>query len=708
MKIAPNQRQELDFFRDTLDDLEKISDRAGRPAFEALRDRLDTWAAKVAVIGQVKAGKSTFVNALLYQHDMLPSDVNPWTSVVTNVRINLPGDPASGARFEFFDETDWEEIVNGGSKIRELTEQLLPGFDTEILRKQSEEMKERAQARLGKHYHTLLGSEHSYEFLTSDLLKRYVCAGPGSDDGLERDALGRYAALTKVANLYMRVPGFQVPTIITDTPGVNDPFLVRDEFTCRSLDKSDVFVMVLSAHQPLTDVDIALIRILAKQDEKDVVIFVNRIDELDDYATEVPRVMADVSNRLREAIPDIEFRIVAGSAYMADLVLQGDEEAQEALAQVDTQELADYVKAVHGVVPQDRDDRLMLASGLDDLRNTLSQVIDDGTGGRYLGRLMEDVRAEISGAQFSAKRERDSLQLQVESVRSDVAMDAVAELEKEIAGITKIHDALEAHIDASESQVEKLVSKAWSKLEGQLISGIETFVDEQKPVFEQRLLGSSVRGATNGEKALEIDVTELQRRMEAEVSKAFEKSRAGTDVALSNCLHACRQTIMENFKDMAENITLDGLPYDSFASTLTLSRRTLRVEMITERSWAFWRRPSVNIEKTLNALRHIAAAEMRPAVEKILHAFNEAQVERATAGAERLRVLLRMIDAGLSERAHRLKKDKAEMERVANDVDVQRRLIQRLQSQMEVLERRLLNFAAVDSALSRAELAKAA
>ena len=706
MKIAPNQRQELDFFRDTLDDLERISDRAGRPAFEALRDRLDHWAAKVAVIGQVKAGKSTFVNALLFQHDFLPSDVNPWTSVVTNVRINLAGDPASGARFEFFDETDWEEIVNGGSRIRELTEQLLPGFDTEVLRRQSEEMKERAQARLGKHYHTLLGSEHSYEFLTSDLLKRYVCAGPGSDEGLERNSLGRYAALTKVANLYMRVPGFQVPTIITDTPGVNDPFLVRDEFTCRSLDKSDVFVMVLSAHQPLTDVDIALIRILAKQDEKDVVIFVNRIDELDDYATEVPRVMADVSNRLREAIPDIEFRIVAGSAYMADLVLRDDEEATEACAAVDTQELADYVRAVHGHVPEDRDDRLMLASGLDNLRETLSEVIDEGTGGRYLGRLMEDVRAEISGAQFAAKRERDSLQLQVESVRSDVALDAVAELEKEIAGITQIHDELEQHIDSAESQIEKLVSKAWSKLETQLIAGIERFVDEQKPIFEQRLLGSSVRGT--GDKALDIDVTELQNRMESEVAQSFEKSRAGTDVALNNCMHACRQTILDNFEDMAENITLDGLPYDSFASTLTLSRRTLRVELITERSWAFWRRPSVNIDKTLNALRAIAAAEMRPSVEKILHAFNEAQVERAPAGTERLRVLLRMIDAGLSERAHRLKKDKAEMERVANDVDVQRRLIQRLQSQMEVLERRLLNFAAVDSALSRAELAKAA
>ncbi|WP_102222604.1 dynamin family protein [Acidimangrovimonas sediminis] len=706
MKIAPNQRQELDFLRDTLDSLDRISDRAGRPAFRALRDRLDQWAAKVAVIGQVKAGKSTFVNALLYQHDFLPSDVNPWTSVVTNIRINMPGDPASGARFAFFDENDWQEIVDGGSKIRELTEQLLPGFDTELLRRQSEEMRGRAQKRLGKHYHTLLGSQHEYDFLTPDLLKRYVCAGPGSDEGLEREALGRYAALTKVANAYMRMPGFQVPTIITDTPGVNDPFLVRDEFTCRSLDKSDTFVMVLSAHQPLTDVDIALIRILAQQDDKDVVIFVNRIDELDDYATEVPRVMADVSARLSAAIPGIDFRITAGSAYMADLVLRDDDDAGALRAAIDTPELAAYLAARHGRVPDTCEDRLMLASGLDALRATLSDVIDEGTGGRYLGQLLEDIRAEISGALFAAKRERDSLQLQVESVTSDVARDAVADLTREIDGIKRIHDELQTNIDAAEAQVEKVVSKAWTKLQARLVERIEAFVDDQKEAFEERLFSATVRG--DGQKALDIDIGVLQAQIEAEVRSSFATSRAGTDVALSNCLHACRQTIRDKFDDPAGNITLDELPYDSFSSTLALSRRSLKIELITDRSWAFWRRPSVSVEKTLAALRVIAAAEMRPAVEKILAAFNEAQVERASAGIGRLRVLLRMIEVGLSERSHRLKQDRIEMERVASDTELQARLVRRLQSQMEVLERRVLNFSAIDSALSRSELAHAA
>ena len=706
MKIAPNQRQELDFLRDTLNTLDGVVDRKMRQNVDGLRQRLDDWAARVAVIGQVKAGKSTFLNAFIHQHDFLPSDVNPWTSVVTNIRVNLPQDPPSGARFEFFAEDDWEEIINGGSKIRELTEQLLPGFDTELLRKQSEEMRERAHRRLGRHYHTLLGNYHEYEFLSPDLLKRYVCAGPGSDAGLEREALGRYAALTKVANVYMRLPEFQVPTIITDTPGVNDPFLVRDEFTCRSLDNSDVFVVVLSAHQPLTDVDIALIRILAKQESKDVLIFVNRIDELDDYSVEVPRVMDDVSRRLRAAIPEIEFRMVAGSAYLADLVLRGDADAEAARERVDTQELADYIRSKHGTVPADRMDRLLLASGLSEVKATLSSVIDNGVGSRQLGQLLGDIRAELNGMQFVTRRERDSLQMQVESIRTDVAEAAVGELEAEIDGLRTIQQRMESHVEDADTQIEKIVSKVWTGLETSLNRCIETFVEAQKETFQDTLFRTNVSGTAA--KSVEIDTTALQAALEREVMQSYEKSRAGTDVALSNCMHACRQAIRDTFEDPTANISLDGLPYQEFTSTLTLARRTLRVGLIADRGWAFWRKPSVNVEKSLDALRVIAAEELRPSVEKILGAFNEAQADRASAGMSRIDVLMRMMDSSLAERLHRLKKDKAEMEKIATNPQVQATMVHRIQSKMEVLERRLLNLSALDSALSRSDLSEAA
>lgn len=705
MKIAPKLKAELDFLHETLDNLDSVVDRKTRRNFRDLHTRLDGWAAKIAVIGQVKAGKSTFLNAFLHQTDFLPSDVNPWTSVVTNIRVNIPKDPISGAKFDFFDETDWQEIIDGGSRIRKLTEQLLPGFDTDLLRKQSEEMKERAQKRLGKHYQTLLGTSHEYDFLTPDLLKRYVCAGPGSDEGLGAQSLGRYAALTKVANAYMRMPEFQVPTIVTDTPGVNDPFLVRDEFTCRSLDQSDVFIVALSAHQPLTDVDIALIRILAKQDAKDVLIFVNRIDELDDYNTEVPRVLHDVERRLRLAIPDIDFEMVAGSAYMANVALREDDEALEARDALDNEELAEYLLATHGYVPEDQVDRLYLGSGIDNVKQTLSDVIDNGVGRGQLAQIQSDIRAEMSAVQFVTKKERDSIHAQVESVRADIAEEALKELNDDIEKLTSVHEQLENHVEVADQQIETVISKSWSKLEGRLISQIETFVAGQQDVLKESAFHKNVTGKN---KALEIDLTPLQRAIEKNVADGFEKSRAGTDVSLSNCMHACRLLIKDAFEDPTENITLNDLPFDEFASTMLLAKKSMNIDLVMDRGWKFWAKSSVNVDKTLAALRAIASEELRPPVEKILSVFNEAQVERASAGMSRIRTMLRMIETTLDDQTHRLKRDKVSMEKLASNPEARNAFAHGLQSKMEVLERRLINLSAIDSGLRRPELSQAA
>lgn len=705
MKIAPLQKQELDFLRGALKDVEGTVSRDSRGGFRQLTERLEAWAAKVAVIGQVKAGKSTFMNAFLHQHDFLPSDVNPWTSVVTNIRINLESDPAYGASFEFFSEEDWNEIIEGSTKIRALTEQLLPGFDTEVLKRQTEEMRDRAQRRLGNHYRALLGTSHEYDFLSADLLKRYVCAGPGSDEGLERESLGRYAAITKVANVYMRNPQFAVPLILTDTPGVNDPFLVRDEFTCRSLDKSDVFVVVLSAHQALTNVDVALIRMLAEQDTKDVIIYINRIDELDDYNVEVPRVIKDVRERLAAAVPDMEFSVVAGSAYMADMALHPGDEVQEVRDALDNEELHEYLMEVHGHVPDDQIDRLLLGSGLDQVKMTLSTAIDNGIGCQKLAQIYEDTRAEVRGVQFATKRERKSVQMQVEQLGNDAGV-TLANLESEIEDISNVQIKLDELLESANNNVDKLVTKSWSTLEKDLNSAISDFVDQHVQVIEDRVTRNSSNGG--GSSNVSIDLTPLQVKMEKLISSNYQKSRSSTDVALNNCLHACDQVISEKFDNMDVGITLDDLPNDEFASTLTFSKKALSVEMVSERSWAFWRRPKVNVDKTMDALSKIATADLRPSVEKILKVYNEAQVERATAGSERIRVLMRMIDNSVAERTQRLRRDKRQFEEAMANPERIAQMNNRLQSQMEVLERRLQNLSIIESKLSRANLSQAA
>ena len=71
---------------------------------------LDAQTCRIAVIGQIKAGKSSFINALVQKHDLLPTDVNPWTTAVTNLNFGRPT-VGTAATFQFFTGEEWERLA---------------------------------------------------------------------------------------------------------------------------------------------------------------------------------------------------------------------------------------------------------------------------------------------------------------------------------------------------------------------------------------------------------------------------------------------------------------------------------------------------------------------------------------------------------------------------------------------------------------------
>src|SRR5262249_3515914 len=133
---------------------------------------------RIAVVGQVKAGKSSFINALVRRLDLLPTDVNPWTTAITNLHFGRADAPPNVAvEFTFFDSNEWEHLATGGGYIRELTQRLVPGFEAELLEKHLHAMRRRSEARLGATLEELLGSKHAFPALSTEILERYVCSG---------------------------------------------------------------------------------------------------------------------------------------------------------------------------------------------------------------------------------------------------------------------------------------------------------------------------------------------------------------------------------------------------------------------------------------------------------------------------------------------------------------------------------------------------
>lgn len=86
-------RQTLAILRHYTESLSVLAVTESRPdlaqTFKDLLPRLDCTALSVAVVGEFKRGKSTFINALL-GHPLLPADVKPTTAVMTRIRHGTP------------------------------------------------------------------------------------------------------------------------------------------------------------------------------------------------------------------------------------------------------------------------------------------------------------------------------------------------------------------------------------------------------------------------------------------------------------------------------------------------------------------------------------------------------------------------------------------------------------------------------------------
>lgn len=291
------------------------------PTISKLNDEFSDFAVSVSLIGQVKAGKTALANALLGVSDLLPSDVNPWTSVVTSVHLNRVAPKGKKAVFKFFDTHDWEDLVSNSGRIVELAKKAKLDSRVEELTAQIEDLKARTEQRLGRNFKLLLGNQHAFSSYSADLIKRYVCLG---EDEMGDEGEGRFADLTKSADLFMDDESFPYPITLADTPGVNDPFLVREAATLENLRKSNVFVVVLSAHQALSSVDLGLLRLLKNLHSNRLIVFVNRIDELPDPHAQIKEIRKYVAGILRKQDISADVPVIFGSAAWADAAIRGD------------------------------------------------------------------------------------------------------------------------------------------------------------------------------------------------------------------------------------------------------------------------------------------------------------------------------------------------------------------------------------------------
>ncbi|WP_239113295.1 dynamin family protein [Shimia biformata] len=318
--------QDLDALDILLERMSQVTGENTARSVERLRKDVAAFEPTITVLGQVKSGKTTLVNAMAGWADLLPSDVNPWTSVVTSLHLKPAARPAeTGATFRFMTEADWDRLLSQGGRIGELASRAGAESELQKIGEQIEKVRAKAQKRLGRKFDLLLGDEHEYGYFDKNLLERYIVLGDdfATDDPDQADQ-GRFADILSSADLYLNCETVPVPLCLRDTPGVNDTFMMREQVTIQAIRGSKFCVVVLSAGQALTSVDMGLIRLISNLKARNVLIFVNRIDELPDPVNQIPEIEASIRQTLKDRQGPEDAEILFGSAFWANKVLSGN------------------------------------------------------------------------------------------------------------------------------------------------------------------------------------------------------------------------------------------------------------------------------------------------------------------------------------------------------------------------------------------------
>lgn len=190
----------------------------------------------IAIMGQVKAGKSSFLNALLFDgKTVLPEASTPKTANLT--RISYAAQPR--LEVEFYSPQDWARI----------TELATSDLDHQEAKVAKEQVTMIAQSGVDADAMIHQGSQ-IHETDNLDDIMAVLNDYAGND--------GKYTGLVKMIRLYLPLPELEGYNII-DTPGMNDPVVSRTQRTKEEMANSDVVFFLSRASNFLDASDIDLL-----------------------------------------------------------------------------------------------------------------------------------------------------------------------------------------------------------------------------------------------------------------------------------------------------------------------------------------------------------------------------------------------------------------------------------------------------------------
>ncbi|MEM3291107.1 MAG: dynamin family protein [Candidatus Micrarchaeaceae archaeon] len=200
----------------------------------------------VSFCGQIKAGKSTLLNALLFKKEILPSDGAHHTAKL--VKISYSDKPYF--EVEFYNDEEWAKLKENYNK-NENTKKI---FEEDV----------NAAVAAGVYQEEVSGQTQVVKDLS--LLREYA------------SKIGKYTSYVKMVNLYYPNNILKDITFV-DTPGINDTNIIREQITKDWIRQSNAVVYVIYANQAFDKQDHEFIEKYLSGIDRDYLIYaVNKVD----------------------------------------------------------------------------------------------------------------------------------------------------------------------------------------------------------------------------------------------------------------------------------------------------------------------------------------------------------------------------------------------------------------------------------------------
>lgn len=248
---------------------------------------------KIGIIGSVNAGKSSLINALLFDgKDILPKAATPMTAALTKIEYSED----IKAKVEFYTVDDIEELKKEYELYNSRYDNLKKDELNKLQKRSQEpinqsELVTKAENIVNRIMKSdkLFASYDQYSRIKTSIEKPYSDSNYKEIEASNIDDLndklydyvgaeGKYMAFTKSVTLGLNIENLKDIEVI-DTPGINDPITSREARTKEMLKSCDVVFIISPAGQFLNSNDLELLdRISTRESVQEIYIIASKVD----------------------------------------------------------------------------------------------------------------------------------------------------------------------------------------------------------------------------------------------------------------------------------------------------------------------------------------------------------------------------------------------------------------------------------------------